>query len=472
MAAPALPLLLQGATDAASNHVLHLVHGTEAWAGFVATLRALADPSAQARLFQVEAHTTTSTRHAPVPVVPPPRRPTGKRGVQLPVADAAASAASAATAVASAPPADAHKTFHPGKKRRPDNRAPSYNPRRQTRASVEHTPPPPPPSSDVDRVIQCAQLLNLHVLRVPLHNFPRVQIAKLRQRLHASEELDILDSAAVEADPGNFILVLCSNTAPSDNPDTPLHQCLRRAEEVVILYMVAIHRECMQRPTHWTAPQETRFNTVSVAVGSEEVQVALSSVRWFDGMPNSTILSVTRIENDALHQQYMRRCWSLQDESDMEFGDLETLLCHGTSQTPPSDVAASGVDFRYSNEGLMGRGAYFADNPCYSHSFAHAHADGSFSMLLVRVSLGRVADVRAPEKFRKPPSIDPSLRREARTPHDYAYLYAVPGGVQADAVHYWQKCPVRDTQSSHNYVVYETGRSLPVYMVQYRPGRL
>lgn len=52
--------------------------------------------------------------------------------------------------------------------------------------------------------------------------------------------------------------------------------------------------------------------------------------------------------------------------------ELVKLLFHGTTRTDPKEIYESeyGIDFRFSREGLYGKGTYFADNSNYSNQYA------------------------------------------------------------------------------------------------------
>ena len=56
----------------------------------------------------------------------------------------------------------------------------------------------------------------------------------------------------------------------------------------------------------------------------------------------------------------------------MQINDLVKHLFHGSKHTEPQLIYASeeGLDIRYANEGIYGRGIYFADNSQYSDKYA------------------------------------------------------------------------------------------------------
>ena len=67
-------------------------------------------------------------------------------------------------------------------------------------------------------------------------------------------------------------------------------------------------------------------------------------------------------------------------------------LFHGTLNTDPMQIYNSedGLDFRFSREGLMGQGTYFAEDPAYSHLYSYKIEDSPLcQMFLCIVNLGR-----------------------------------------------------------------------------------
>jgi hypothetical protein len=52
----------------------------------------------------------------------------------------------------------------------------------------------------------------------------------------------------------------------------------------------------------------------------------------------------------------------------MQINDMVKHLFHGSKHTEPQLIYASeeGLDIRFANEGIYGRGIYFADNSQYS----------------------------------------------------------------------------------------------------------
>lgn len=133
----------------------------------------------------------------------------------------------------------------------------------------------------------------------------------------------------------------------------------------------------------------------------------------------------------------------------------EKLLFHGTRDTDPKDIFKSekGFDFRYSSDGLWGRGTYFAVKASYSdRSYAHTRSpDGLKQLLLARVLTGESTELPSDRKLRRPPqkprhaSVD---EEDAVTNELYDSVTGVTGG-------------------SRIYVVYDHEKSYPAYLLTY-----
>lgn len=53
--------------------------------------------------------------------------------------------------------------------------------------------------------------------------------------------------------------------------------------------------------------------------------------------------------------------------------DLVKFLFHGSKNTSPEEIYSTeyGLDNRFSRDGMYGNGIYFANNSCYSSTYAH-----------------------------------------------------------------------------------------------------
>ena len=125
-------------------------------------------------------------------------------------------------------------------------------------------------------------------------------------------------------------------------------------------------------------------------------------------------------------------------------------LFHGTGVTRPAEIIEDqvGFDMRFCEGGLWGRGAYFAEDAAYSHSFAHrcTVAGGrARQMFLARVAVGR--------SYNSPP--DNELRRPPPRHHSITGV----GTVQSDSGR---------SVESRVFVLYETTTvAYPEYLITY-----
>ena len=70
-------------------------------------------------------------------------------------------------------------------------------------------------------------------------------------------------------------------------------------------------------------------------------------------------------------------------------------LWHGTRESKPSLFykGEEGFDIKYSNQGMWGKGIYFAENAGYSLNYSYKHRNNVKGMFFALVNLGRVADL-------------------------------------------------------------------------------
>lgn len=138
--------------------------------------------------------------------------------------------------------------------------------------------------------------------------------------------------------------------------------------------------------------------------------------KLLSSLPDARVLSIKRIENRLLWRRYWskRREVALKlsknfsgtaSEDTVPFGPRiegqvgEMRMWHGTGRTDPAVIVDHevGLDHRFSCGGFYGHGLYLAEKARYSHGdderkFAHCRPDGSFSLVLVRASMGQFFD--------------------------------------------------------------------------------
>ena len=123
----------------------------------------------------------------------------------------------------------------------------------------------------------------------------------------------------------------------------------------------------------------------------------------------------------------------------------ERLLFHGSSQTRPEQIYNSekGFDFRFSNQGLWGEGAYFAVDAQYSDRYAYEPYSGRRQFFLAMVLTGESCTCGEDRSLKKPPLKE---RNKMFTDERYDSVHGKTGG-------------------SDIYVVYEHDKAYPAYIL-------
>lgn len=124
------------------------------------------------------------------------------------------------------------------------------------------------------------------------------------------------------------------------------------------------------------------------------------------------------------------------------------VLFHGTRTTKPEAIYESSASFdvTFSNEGLWGRGNYFAANASYSDRYSHKAAYGYQQMLVACVLTG-YPFFSEPKKFNQPPFR--TSPEEGRIRHRY-------------------DCVMGNASDSVVYITYDNERAYPAYLITYR----
>ena len=160
------------------------------------------------------------------------------------------------------------------------------------------------------------------------------------------------------------------------------------------------HPEATQAlPLGWTLADGTPWTqyTPHKVSGPELVEVAADSDEFkkcqrrfrHEGLC-LPLKRVERVQNPVLWTKYRK---SVEAIELVAFDSNEMWLFHATGSTSPMQIAQhTGIDFRYSNDGLFGRGAYFAERSDYSNKpqYVHKNSHGERQMFLARVTAGRV----------------------------------------------------------------------------------
>jgi hypothetical protein len=153
-----------------------------------------------------------------------------------------------------------------------------------------------------------------------------------------------------------------------------------------------------------------------------------------------TVTEVQRVQHPQLWREFARQRGVVARLNESSANEIVGLK-HGTGSTDPKTTVDSdvGIDFRFSDWGLYGKGAYFGEEADYSHSgYVFKRSDGAYQMFLCRILAGKVDD--------RGVLTDTSIR------HPKAGHHSVRGAVN---------CVQRA------YIVYEFYRCYPEFLVTY-----
>ncbi len=129
----------------------------------------------------------------------------------------------------------------------------------------------------------------------------------------------------------------------------------------------------------------------------------------------------------------------------------EKLLFHGSSCTKPEEIykGDAGFDMRFSNNGLWGRGNYFAVNASYSNGYAYVTK--SFRKMLAAWVVTGHSKESPPRQFWRPPKRESDGRLGSESAIDSRY----------DSV---TGC----TGGSRVYITYDNEHAYPAYIITYQ----
>ena len=171
------------------------------------------------------------------------------------------------------------------------------------------------------------------------------------------------------------------------------------------------------------------------------------AARFYQTMPNANITRIERVQNRLLWRKYISKSREMWQSGDGVLN--EELLFHGSRTNDPKKIyqGDASFDMRLSNDGLWGRGNYFAVNASYSNGFAfrvQSNVMPCKKMLAAWVLTGHSYHSQ-PRTFLQPP-----LREGAQ------------GGVQRryDSV-------TGVTGGSKVYITYDNTLAYPGYLITY-----
>lgn len=127
----------------------------------------------------------------------------------------------------------------------------------------------------------------------------------------------------------------------------------------------------IEKPPNWILSQEKMIELVPVQSGTLEwdrIEELLHSTLPCTSCRGLLTLNEFKTNGFGISMlgqatEWRRKCWS----------SNEIELFHGTRTTSPEKIYGSekGFDFRFSDRGLWGEGAYFAEEAKYSNEFAY-----------------------------------------------------------------------------------------------------
>ena len=166
-------------------------------------------------------------------------------------------------------------------------------------------------------------------------------------------------------------------------------------------------------------------------------------------MLNAEIISIERIQNHELWQKYSDRAKLIRNEPQ---SCREKLLFHGTRGTDPKEIykGDSSFDIGFSQQGMWGKGNYFAVNASYANSYAHSVSGANMKKLLVAFVLTGLSYCCNPDSsLTRPPYRD---RSEQDDPTSIRRRYHTVNGVIGGTT---------------VYITYDNTLAYPAYVITY-----
>ena len=193
------------------------------------------------------------------------------------------------------------------------------------------------------------------------------------------------------------------------------------------------------------ATQEQDFKITLLSPDSSDFSVIAE--KFFKTMPNAKVVSIERIQNRELWRKYMDRAQQIREEPQNCRGKF---LFHGTSSTDPKEIykGDSSFDLKFSEQGLWGRGNYFAVNASYSDSYAYSvHGTNMKKLLVAFVLTGLSYYCDQDRNLTMPP-----YRSEQDDPSGIRRRYHSVNGV---------------TGGTTVYITYDNNLAYPAYVITY-----
>lgn len=164
------------------------------------------------------------------------------------------------------------------------------------------------------------------------------------------------------------------------------------------------------------------------------------------------VIRIQRYQNKSLWRRYAARRHAVAEENSGNPNEL--LLFHGTDNL--TKILEQGFDFRLANDGMFGKGTYFAENSSKSNLYI-ASKGKTKKMLICRVALGRPYVVAYAWKFLRPPKKDESLWIFWKEKNNFH-------SILGDSKKFKPTSPL----NYREFVIYHTDQAYPQYVVEYR----
>ena len=198
-------------------------------------------------------------------------------------------------------------------------------------------------------------------------------------------------------------------------------------------------------PEEWE-PQETDFKVFTLDANANDEEFWRVANQFFQTLPNAEIRTIERIQNRVLWRKYAMKAKSMEDES-VPRGEM--TLFHGTRQTNPKQIyeGDDSFDMRLSNNGMWGRGNYFAVNASYSDGYAYC-CNGRLKKLILAQVLTGITYFCQPQHTLTMPPLRPATGQTGTVQRRYNSVSGQTGG-------------------SKVYITYENNLAYPAYIITY-----
>lgn len=196
---------------------------------------------------------------------------------------------------------------------------------------------------------------------------------------------------------------------------------------------------------NWGNSQSPSVECRLVALDRKSGEWTEIEKRVHETLPNVKILSVQRVQNPLSWIGYAASMKRVQGKGT---SPNEMLLFHGTRSTPPSLIHDNqhGFDLKYANEGLWGKGLYFASDAKYSHAYAYKE-DSARAFFLCSVITGDSRECKQDTARTRPPAKPSNKAKHEQELHESI------------------KCK---HEGSRNYVLFDNHLAYPKYLISYK----